>query len=73
MHRVPGRTVCKKGESSLRRLADALTLIRLVCSPALFALPTDGAAFWMLPALAAASLAAGSQFAVRRGERSCRM
>lgn len=32
----------------LRRLADALTLIRLVCSPALFALRPDGAAFWIL-------------------------
>lgn len=32
----------------LRRLADALTLIRLVCSPALFALRPDGAAFWTL-------------------------
>lgn len=32
----------------LRRLADALTLLRLVCSPALFALRPDGAAFWML-------------------------
>lgn len=104
----------------LRRLADALTLIRLVCSPALFALQPDGAAFWtlyaalgltdaldgpfarasrqgptergakldsaadavlfgtpvfvhfagawgILPALAAASAAAASQFAVRKG------
>ena len=32
----------------MRRLADALTLIRLVCSPALSELPPDGAAFWML-------------------------
>lgn len=32
----------------LRRLADALTLLRLVCSPALFALRPDGAAFWTL-------------------------
>ena len=32
----------------MRWLADALTLIRLVCSPALFALRPDGAAFWTL-------------------------
>ena len=32
----------------LRWLADALTLLRLVCSPALFALQPDGAAFWTL-------------------------
>ena len=32
----------------MRWLADALTLLRLVCSPALFALQPDGAAFWTL-------------------------
>ena len=32
----------------MRRLADALTLIRLVCSPVLFVLRPDSAAFWIL-------------------------
>ena len=32
----------------MRRLADVLTLIRLACSPVLFVLRPDSAAFWIL-------------------------